>query len=65
MIANVPVDWRIAGVGDFNADGKADIVWRHNSGSVAIWLMNGTQVVTGPVIANVPCGLEDCRGWRL
>jgi hypothetical protein len=29
---------------DFNADGKTDILWQHSSGTVAIWLMNGTTV---------------------
>jgi hypothetical protein len=35
----------IVGVGDFNGDGKADIVW-HNSatGETQIWLMNGARV---------------------
>jgi hypothetical protein len=34
-------EWQIRGVGDFNADGRADIVWRHADGTVSIWLMNG------------------------
>jgi hypothetical protein len=34
-------DWQAQGVGDFNADGRADIFWRHNTGVVSIWLMNG------------------------
>jgi FG-GAP repeat len=35
-------DWTIRGVGDFNGDGKADILWRNTSGVVYVWLMNGT-----------------------
>lgn len=34
-------DWKIQHVGDFNADGQADIVWRHDSGVVVIWTMAG------------------------
>ena len=28
----VSLDWAIQDVGDFNGDGKADILWRHTSG---------------------------------
>ena len=35
-------DWKIVGVGDFNADGKPDLVWQHqSSGSIGVWFMNG------------------------
>jgi hypothetical protein len=35
-------NWRIMGTGDFNGDGKADIIWRHSStGQNAVWYMNG------------------------
>jgi ELWxxDGT repeat protein len=33
--------WRIVGTGDFNGDGKADIVWQDTAGNAGIWLMNG------------------------
>jgi hypothetical protein len=29
---------------DFNGDSKSDILWRHTSGTVALWLLNGTSV---------------------
>jgi hypothetical protein len=31
-------------VGDFNGDGKADILWRKSSGELDLWLMNGTSI---------------------
>jgi hypothetical protein len=36
-------NWKIVGEGDFNADGKTDILW-HNpaTGDLIIWYMNGT-----------------------
>ena len=40
--------------GDFNGDGKADIVW-HNShtGATVIWLMNRTTYSSGVVVGGV------------
>lgn len=38
---NIPLAWTVGAIGDLDADSKADIVWRHTSGSVAGWLMNG------------------------
>ncbi|PAX53308.1 Calx-beta domain-containing protein [Brunnivagina elsteri] len=41
-------DWKIEGVGDFNNDGKIDIVWRnYRTGENAVWLMNNTTLNIG------------------
>ncbi|MEB3292409.1 MAG: S8 family serine peptidase, partial [Synechococcales bacterium] len=38
-------NWQIEGTGDFNRDGKIDILWRNDrDGQIGTWLMNGTQV---------------------
>jgi hypothetical protein len=36
-------DWQIVGTGDFNDDGKADLLWRHSSGQTTAWLMNANK----------------------
>jgi hypothetical protein len=36
--------WSVAGISDFNDDGKADVLWRRSSGELALWTMNGTAV---------------------
>jgi hypothetical protein len=55
-IASVYPNWSIAGIGDFNGDGKADVLWRDTSGNVAIWLMDGFTVANFSTIANVYTG---------
>jgi hypothetical protein len=38
-------DWRIAGLGDFDGDGKDDILWRHaTTGENYLYLMDGRTV---------------------
>jgi hypothetical protein len=56
FVANVPGQWSIQLTGDFNGDGKSDIVWQDTSHNVAIWEMNGTTILNGnsAFVANVP-----------
>jgi FG-GAP repeat len=54
-LGNVPNAWVVVGTGDFNGDGKSDILWRNSNGDLGIWLMNGTQTLSTPVdLGNVP-----------
>src|SRR2546426_865500 len=41
------LNWTIAGIGDFDGDGRADILWRNTStGQNYVYLMNGTAILT-------------------
>lgn len=56
LYGRVDLTWQIKGIGDFNADGRADVLWQHNSGTVVIWLMNasGTGISSVLTIGSVP-----------
>jgi FG-GAP repeat len=51
----VSPDWTIVSTGDFNGDGKGDILWRDNSpfANLGMWLMNGAQVLQIGGVASV------------
>jgi hypothetical protein len=40
------------GTGDFNGDGRQDLLWRNASGIVSGWLMNGFTPIEGAVVGN-------------
>ena len=47
--------WTIVGRGDFNGDGKLDILWRNTStGANAVWYMNGVTVTGTPLLPPEP-----------
>ena len=48
LVTVFPANWSVAGTGDFNGDGRDDILWRSVDGTVSNWL--GTQ--TGGVVVN-------------
>ena len=37
-------NWEIKGTGDFNGDGKDDILWQGSDGTPAVWMMDGAHV---------------------
>jgi hypothetical protein len=55
--------WRIAGVADFDRDGKVDVLWHHQvSGQVVVWYMNGATLSSGTFTS--PPALSDVR-WQI
>jgi serralysin len=45
--ANPGPDWKVVGTGDFNDDGRSDILWQNTDGQAAIWEMDGTNQIAG------------------
>jgi hypothetical protein len=37
-LTGVPTSWHVAGTGDFNGDGREDVLWRSDSGQLSDWL---------------------------
>jgi hypothetical protein len=55
--------WKVVGTNDFDADGRADLLWRHaTSGENVVWFMNGPDLVGGTF--TTPTALVDVR-WQM
>jgi hypothetical protein len=53
--------WRVAGMGDFNGDLQNDLILQNMwTRRVAIWMMSGTDVTSGPVLDTLPD-----EGWSV
>jgi hypothetical protein len=63
-LAQVETTWKIAGVGDFNEDGHADILWQHDTGPLALWTMRRTTL---RLVSPVGLGLDmpNSVKWRV
>jgi len=54
--------WKIAGAGDLDGDGHADLVWQNADGRIAAWLMNGLTRRSGSPLGP---GIVADLGWRI
>src|SRR5438046_897870 len=54
--------WQVKGIGDFDGDGKADILWRNAvTGENYIWLMNGLSIASSGSVNFV----DPASGWQV
>ncbi len=69
-LSRVDPQWRVVGVGDFNGDGRSDILWRHADGSLSDWLgrpdggFNGNDAAARSQVSNdwTVVGIGDVNG---
>jgi hypothetical protein len=51
-IGNPGPSWHMVGTGDFNGDGKDDLLFQNDSGQIWQWQMNGSQVAASSQVGN-------------
>jgi hypothetical protein len=49
---------------DFNDDAKSDLLWRDTSGDVAMWLMNGAQILSSAGVGGASPSVWSIAGQR-
>ena len=57
--------WSVAGIGDFNGDGDADILWRNSSGSLAEWLMDGSTITASATPTYEGSAISPPSSWSV
>jgi hypothetical protein len=59
-------NWKIVGSGDFNADGKPDIVWQEQTqGWVGIWLMDGRTLIQSVTLSPQAFERVSDTNWKV
>ena len=44
------IRWQVVATGDFNDDGRSDLFFQHADGHLAVWHMNGTQLLSAALL---------------
>jgi hypothetical protein len=48
--------WRIVGTGDFNNDTKTDLLYQHTDGTLAVWLLDGINLLSAQLLTPSSAG---------
>ena len=65
VAAKPDASWSLAGVGDFNADGSADLLWRKSDGTLAMWLMNGSSIGSSNFVTSGGVAVNPDASWHI
>jgi len=52
--ANPGTSWHVIGSGDFNGDGRRDMLWQNNNGQAAIWFMDSLTKIGDGLVGDNP-----------
>ena len=58
----IALGWRVVGSGDFNRDGKFDLVFQHDNGKLAVWYMDGTNFLGSSLLRG---GVSPGVDWKV
>jgi len=53
--------WHIVGTGDFNSDHRRDLLFQHQDGTLAVWYMDGTNLLSAALLNPSQSG----EGWKV
>ncbi|MBV6341164.1 FG-GAP-like repeat-containing protein [Candidatus Magnetobacterium casense] len=57
VVFGLPAKWMFRAVGDYNGDGKDDVVWQHvETNEVVVWFMDGVSIASRGVLSNALSG---------